>query len=152
MSIVFDTSASIKHFHRFCDSIVEKHLHPSYCNKNTDPVFLFLVSWLKIIYQMFGWPEYLLLIESPHCAGPMSWSHVLVPCPGPMSWSHVLVHSFIQSGYFYSASSSPLLEPTTQKRSRHNMDAVPDSHAKAPQATASEGLAQGSYVAARAGF
>ena len=32
------------------------------------------------------------------------------------------------------------------------MDTVPQFHAKAPQATASEGLAQGSYVAARVGF
>jgi len=29
---------------------------------------------------------------------------------------------------------------------------VPEFHAKAPQATASEGLAQGLYVVARAGF
>jgi len=31
------------------------------------------------------------------------------------------------------------------------MDTVSEFHAKAPQATASEGLAQGPYVAARAG-
>ena len=29
---------------------------------------------------------------------------------------------------------------------------MPEFHAEAPQATVSEGLAQGSYVAARAGF
>ena len=32
------------------------------------------------------------------------------------------------------------------------MDAVSKFHAEAPQATASEGLAQGPYVAARVGF
>jgi len=31
------------------------------------------------------------------------------------------------------------------------MDTVPEFHAEAPQATVSEGLAQGPYVAARAG-
>src|SRR6218665_2996994 len=61
------------------------------------------------------------------------------------------------SGYFYSASSSPLGYYYTQRRSRHSMYAVQEFHAEAPasrlvfQATASEGLAQGSYVAARAG-
>src|SRR6218665_3867919 len=39
----------------------------------------------------------------------------------------------------------------TQRRSRHSTDAVSEFHAEAPQATASEGLAQGPYVAARAG-
>ena len=52
----------------------------------------------------------------------------------------------IHSGYFYSASS------TTQKRSQCSMDTVPEFHAKAPQATAIEGPAQGPYVAAGAGF
>jgi len=32
------------------------------------------------------------------------------------------------------------------------MDSVPEFHAEAPQATASKGLAQGPYVAARVGF
>ena len=32
------------------------------------------------------------------------------------------------------------------------MDTVPEFHAKAPQATASEGLVQRPYAAARAGF
>src|SRR6218665_62990 len=41
---------------------------------------------------------------------------------------------------------------TTQKRSRHSTDTVPKFHAEAPQATASEGFAQGPYVAAKAGF
>ena len=35
--------------------------------------------------------------------------------------------------------------------SRHSTENVPENHAEAPQATVSEGLAQGSYVAARAG-
>ena len=51
---------------------------------------------------------------------------------------------------FYSASSIPPL--LMQKRSRHSTDTVPEFHAEAPQATASEGLRKGPYVAARAGF
>ena len=41
---------------------------------------------------------------------------------------------------------------TTQKRSRHSTDSVSEFHAEAPQEIASDGLAQGPYVAARAGF
>src|SRR6218665_484310 len=42
---------------------------------------------------------------------------------------------------------------TTQRRSRHcSMDTVSEFHAEVPQATASEGLFQGSYVAASSGF
>src|SRR6218665_685758 len=41
---------------------------------------------------------------------------------------------------------------TTQKRSRHSTDTVPQFQAKSPQETASKGLVQGPYVAARAGF
>ena len=36
-------------------------------------------------------------------------------------------------------------------RSRHTTNTVPEFHGEAPQATVSEGLAQGPYVAARAG-
>ena len=69
---------------------------------------------------------------------------------------HRLIHSFIHSGYFYSASSSPLL----LKRSRHSRDTVLEFHAESPQlgqvlhsqAIASGELAQGPYVAAKAGF
>ena len=50
---------------------------------------------------------------------------------------HSFSHSFIHSGYFYRASSSPLLLRGTTEP---------------PQATASEGLAEGPYVVARAGF
>src|SRR6218665_586480 len=52
------------------------------------------------------------------------------------------------SGYFYSASSSPLL----LRRSRHGMGTMSEFYAEAPQATASEALAPGPYVAATAGF
>jgi len=62
-----------------------------------------------------------------------------------VSWKFI---SLIHSGYFYSASSSPLL---LRGVSRHSMDTVSKFHAKAPQATASEGLAEGHYMAARAG-
>ena len=41
---------------------------------------------------------------------------------------------------------------TTQRDSRHRTYTVSEFHAEAQQATASEGLAQGPYVAARAGF
>ena len=53
------------------------------------------------------------------------------------------IHLFIHSGHFYSASSSQLLLST---------DTAPEFHAEAPQAIANEGLAQGPYVAVRAGF
>src|SRR6218665_1247763 len=56
---------------------------------------------------------------------------------------------FIHSGYFYSASSNPLLLSGAYNNS---VDTAQEFHAEAPQATASEGLAQGPYVAARAGF
>src|SRR6218665_1543729 len=40
---------------------------------------------------------------------------------------------------------------TTQRRSQHSTDTVPEFHAEAPQAIVSEGLAQIPYVGARAG-
>src|SRR6218665_197765 len=43
------------------------------------------------------------------------------------------------------------MSSTTQRRSRHSTDALPEFHDVAPQATVSEGLAQDPYVAARAG-
>src|SRR6218665_204151 len=60
-----------------------------------------------------------------------------------------LSYSFIQAIYFYSASSRPLL---LRGAPDHSTDTVSEFHAEAPQATVSEGLAQGPYVAARAGF
>src|SRR6218665_1852787 len=62
-----------------------------------------------------------------------------------------LIHSFIQA-----ISIAPLQlqlqgHYTTRRRSRHSTDTVPEFHAEAPQATVSEGLAQGPYVAARLG-
>ena len=41
---------------------------------------------------------------------------------------------------------------TTQRRSWHSTNTVSEFHTEAPQVTATEGLAQGPYVAARAGF
>ena len=58
------------------------------------------------------------------------------------------VHSFIYSGHFYSAPSSPLL---LRGAPDDSTDTVSEFHAEAPQATAGKGLAQGPYVAARAG-
>src|SRR6218665_361437 len=56
------------------------------------------------------------------------------------------IHSFIHSGYFYGASSSPLLlrgAPDTAGI----LCCAPQFHREVPQATVSEGLAQGRYVA-----
>jgi len=65
-----------------------------------------------------------------------------------LSISVLFIHSFIHSfrPFLYSTSSSPPRSaPDTA------LDTAPEFHAEAPQATASEGLAQGPYVAARAG-
>src|SRR6218665_1019480 len=59
----------------------------------------------------------------------------------------IIIHSFIQA-----ISIAPLKSTTTQKRSRHSTDTVPEFHAEVPLATASSGLAQDPYVAVRAGF
>src|SRR6218665_1783948 len=55
----------------------------------------------------------------------------------------------IHSGYFYSTSTSPLL---FRRAPNYTTDIVLELHAETPHATASDGLAQGPYVAARAGF
>ena len=60
----------------------------------------------------------------------------------------LIIHLSIHSGYFYSASSRPLLLRRASDTARILYRGF---HAEAPQATASEGLAQGPYVAARAG-
>ena len=64
-------------------------------------------------------------------------------------WQHLwlVFLSFIHSGYFYRASSSPLLLRGAPDTAR----ILSEFHAEAPQATMSEGLAQGPYVAARVG-
>ena len=61
------------------------------------------------------------------------------------------VHSFIHSGYFYSASSSPLLSRGAADTTRLMCRSL---HAEAQQATASEGLAnaKGPYVATTVEF
>ena len=41
---------------------------------------------------------------------------------------------------------------TNQRRSRHSTDTVLEFRGEVPQVTASEGLVQGPYVVARAGF
>ena len=61
------------------------------------------------------------------------------------------LHHFIHSWYFYSTSSSLLLLRSAPNRARI-LYRVSEFHAEAPQATASKGLAQGPYVAARTGF
>ena len=60
---------------------------------------------------------------------------------------HSFIHLFIHSGHFLSASSSPLL---LKGALDYSTDTVSEFHAEAPQAIASEGLAQGPYVATRA--
>src|SRR6218665_2448635 len=57
----------------------------------------------------------------------------------------IIINSFVHSGYFYGASSRPLL----LRSSRHSTDIVLEFHAEAPQETQSEGLAQSPYIAAR---
>ena len=59
-----------------------------------------------------------------------------------------IIYLFIHSGFFYSASSGPLLVRGAPDTAR----ILSEFHAEAPQATASEGLAQGPYVVAREGF
>ena len=59
------------------------------------------------------------------------------------------INSFIQAiSNFYSASSSPLL---LRGAPDYSTNTVPEVHAEAPQATVSEGLAQGPHVVATAG-
>src|SRR6218665_1757994 len=71
------------------------------------------------------------------------------------SKSHILfttiisISSFIHSGHFYSAPSCPLLHRGALD---YSTDTVSEFHAEAAQATAGKGLAQGPYVAARAGI
>ena len=62
------------------------------------------------------------------------------------TYDHIFIHSFrlFLKRLFKSA--------ITQRRSRHRKDTVSEFYAETPQATASERLAQGPYVAARAGF
>src|SRR6218665_3202515 len=58
------------------------------------------------------------------------------------------LYPFIHSCHFYCAYSSPLLYSEALPKQHGS---VPEFHAGAPQANVSEGLAQGPYVAARAG-
>src|SRR6218665_484878 len=59
-----------------------------------------------------------------------------------------IIHSFIHSGHFYSAPSSPI---PLRGAPDYTTDTVSELHAEAPQASAGKGLAQGPYVTARAG-
>src|SRR6218665_1130002 len=69
------------------------------------------------------------------------------------------MHAFIHSGHFYSASSSPLLAISIAPLQVHYYsEALPTQHGycigvsrRSAQATVSKGLAQGPYLAARAG-
>src|SRR6218665_1808897 len=63
------------------------------------------------------------------------------------SYSVSGLHPTIHSGYFHSASSSPLL---LRGAPDYSMDSVSGFHAKSAQATVSKRFAQGPYVAARA--
>ena len=56
---------------------------------------------------------------------------------------------FIHSGYFHSTSSGPLLLRGALDTAHIHLS---EFHAEVPQAIASEGLAQGPYMVARAGF
>ena len=61
---------------------------------------------------------------------------------------HSFIHSFIHSGHFYSAPSSPLL---LRGAPDYSKDTVSEFHAEAAQETAGKGLAQGPYMTARSG-
>ena len=61
----------------------------------------------------------------------------------------VFIHSHLQVHF---TTLFLLFKFTTQWHSQHSTDTVSEFHSETPQATASEGLAQGPYVAARAGF
>src|SRR6218665_581244 len=63
--------------------------------------------------------------------------------------SNMYIQSFVLSGYYYNASSSPLLLRGAPDCS---IDTVSELIREALQATASEGLAKSPYVAARVGF
>src|SRR6218665_905063 len=67
----------------------------------------------------------------------------------PLKYALNSTMQFIHSGYFISAYSSPLL---LRGAPDYNIDTVLEFPSEAPQASASEELAQGPYVAARAGF
>src|SRR6218665_213231 len=67
-----------------------------------------------------------------------------------LSASSSVSSSFIHSGYFYIASSNPLLLRGARPESRHSTDTVSEFHADAPQTVASKGLVQGPDVAVRA--
>src|SRR6218665_3531881 len=59
---------------------------------------------------------------------------------------------FVYSGYFYSIAPLQVHYYSEALPTQHGYSTVSGFHAEAPQATASGGLAQGQYVAARAGF
>src|SRR6218665_298982 len=61
------------------------------------------------------------------------------------------IQAFIHLGYFYSASSNPLRLRSASDTARIG-PTMPEFHAETPRATASEGLAQGTYLAAIAEF
>src|SRR6218665_2076998 len=62
---------------------------------------------------------------------------------------HSFIHTFIHSFKLFPR--RLFKSTTTERHSRHSTDTVPEFHDAAPQATVSEGLAQGPCVAARAG-
>ena len=76
--------------------------------------------------------------------------------PLPQTFSHLnsaLFHRICPARFTFILCLRCLFNSTTTQRcSRYSTDTVSEFHAEAPQATASEGLAQGPYVADRAGF
>ena len=74
---------------------------------------------------------------------------VLLCCPLVYYCAEQLCHSFIHS-FIQAVSIGPLQVHYYSEALRHSMDTVSDFHTEAPQATASEELAQCPYVAARA--
>ena len=106
---------------------------PSLINHLITPVFVY-----RSRLELSTFEEVMCQLSLPHKGHKEEEAHMMN------------IHSFIHSGYFYSASSSPLLLRGAHDTAR--MFTVLEFHAEAPQAIASEGLTQGPYVVVKAGF
>src|SRR6218665_2607119 len=90
-----------------------------------------------------------MILNWPHCVCMGIFGRFRVHCRN--LFLYFSVHSFIHSlGYFYSASSSPLLLRGAPDTARILCLSFTPKHHR--QSSASEGLAQGPYLVTRAGF
>ena len=95
------------------------------------------------MYMQLSWYTVLIAVEQGSIKGPRNKVSGVTDEIDINSGFRMLLFPFIHSGYFYSASSSPL---PLRGAPDYNTDTVSEFHAKAYQATAREGLAQGFYV------